>query len=227
MMKRLLPARVPPVRPERLAWLACAALAAGCATAPVVPPPRPEAPVGDLRAEARLDSPARGSPGAARCRRAGDGARTVGQAAGVAAPPVADLVALLADADPRVRRRAALAIGRVGLKAGVRPLEAALAADREPEVRQMAAFSLGLLRDPSAAPALRSALGDEMPIVQGRAAEALGVLGDAASSQLIAGLVASIVATGEVAGDCAGRRRRDARARRRGLSPGRPRARDA
>ena len=117
----------------------------------------------------------------------------------VAARPVADSIALLADADPRVRRRAALAIGRVGLKAGVRPLEAALAADREPEVRQMAAFSLGLLRDLSAAPSLRSALGDEMPIVQGRAAEALGALGDATSTQLIAGLVASVVASGEVA----------------------------
>jgi len=117
---------------------------------------------------------------------------------GTASTRGADLAALLGDPDPRVRRRAALAIGRVGLRAGVRPLEAALAADREPEVRQMAAFSLGLLRDPAAAPALRSALGDETPLVQGRAAEALGVLGDAASAQLIAGLVAAMAATADV-----------------------------
>ena len=117
---------------------------------------------------------------------------------GTASTRGADLAALLGDPDPRVRRRAALAIGRVGLRAGVRPLEAALAADREPEVRQMAAFSLGLLRDPAAAPALRSALGDEAPLVQGRAAEALGVLGDAASAQLIAGLVAAMAATADV-----------------------------
>ena len=194
-MERLLSTRVPVAAPVRLVLLACAALAAGCAAAPVVPPPQPRAPVVTyeqklgwiLRLEDHRVLRDR--------RRAGPG----GRAAGVAALPVADLVALLADADPRVRRRAALAIGRVGLKAGARPLEAALAADREPEVRQMAAFSLGLLRDPSAAPALRSALGDEMPIVQGRAAEALGLLGDAASAELIAGLVASIVAAGEVA----------------------------
>ncbi len=199
-MKRLLPARVPPVRPVRLAWLACAALTAACATAPIAPP-TPEAPVVTYEQKLgwmlRLEDHRVLRDAAAPATTPAPAVRS----AGIAAPPVADLIALLADADPRVRRRAALAIGRVGLKAGVRPLEAALAADREPEVRQMAAFSLGLLRDPSAAPALRSALGDEMPIVQGRAAEALGVLGDAASSQLIAGLVASIVAIGRGRGD--------------------------
>ncbi len=198
-MKRLLPARVPPIRSVRLAWLACAALTAACATAPIAQRARPEAPVVTyeqklgwmLRLEDHRVLRDAGGLAAVPAPSVAD--------AGVAARPVADLIALLADADPRVRRRAALAIGRVGLKAGVRPLEAALAADREPEVRQMAAFSLGLLRDPLAVPALRSALGDEMPIVQGRAAEALGVLGDAASSELIAGLVASVVASGEVA----------------------------
>jgi cyclophilin family peptidyl-prolyl cis-trans isomerase/HEAT repeat protein len=198
-MKRLLPARVPSVRPVRLAWLACAALIAACATAPIAPPPKPEAPVVTYERKLgwmlRLEDHRVLRDTAAPATAPAPSVRS----AGIAAPPVADLIALLADADPRVRRRAALAIGRVGLKAGVRPLEAALAADREPEVRQMAAFSLGLLRDLSAVPALRSALGDEMPIVQGRAAEALGVLGDTASRQLIAGLVASIVAAGEVA----------------------------
>ena len=198
-MERRLSARVPFVAPVRLMLLACAGLAAGCATAPVVPPFRPQAPV--VTYEQKLawilrleDQRVLRDPGPP----ATVPAPSVG-GAGVAAQPIADLAALLADADPRVRRRAALAIGRVGLKTGVRPLEAALAGDREPEVRQVAAFSLGLLRDPASAPALRAALGDEMPIVQGRAAEALGLLGDAASSQLIAGLVASMVATGEVA----------------------------
>jgi hypothetical protein len=36
--------------------------------------------------------------------------------------PVPDLIGLLADDEARVRRRAALAVGRVGLAAGVEPL---------------------------------------------------------------------------------------------------------
>jgi cyclophilin family peptidyl-prolyl cis-trans isomerase/HEAT repeat protein len=98
-----------------------------------------------------------------------------------------------------VRRRAALAIGRVGLASGVRPLIRSLGGDEEPEVRQMAAFALGLLGDRSAVPELRVALGDPSPQVQGRAAEALGVLGDTASSRDIAGLVAAAGRSDEVA----------------------------
>ncbi len=184
--------------PAGLALAACAGLAAACATVPLAPPPAPVAPAisyeQKLSRILRLEdqrvlrdplAPPRPT-GAAALADAGP------------APPVADLTALVADADPRVRRRAALAIGRVGVAAGVRPLLAALAGDREPEVRQMAAFALGLLRDPAAAPGLREALGDPEPIVQGRAAEALGALGDTASVRLIAGLVAAIVASGEV-----------------------------
>src|SRR5262249_41387241 len=61
-------------------------------------------------------------------------------------PPPPDLVRLLADDEARVRRRAALAVGRVGLKDAVEPLEKLLA-DADPEVRQMAAFALGLIGD--------------------------------------------------------------------------------
>jgi cyclophilin family peptidyl-prolyl cis-trans isomerase len=84
-----------------------------------------------------------------------------------------DLTTLLTDAEPRVRRRAALAIGRVGLPDGIKPLVATLA-DTDPEVREMAAFALGLIGDVVAAPALTGALADASPIVRGRAAEALG-----------------------------------------------------
>jgi cyclophilin family peptidyl-prolyl cis-trans isomerase/HEAT repeat protein len=126
-------------------------------------------------------------------------AGAAGPVATVASAPRPDLTTLLTDADPRVRRRSALAIGRVGLTAGVRPLLKALAGDQEPEVRQMAAFALGLLRDTSAVPELRVSLGDPAPLVQGRAAEALGALGDTASSQAIAGLVAAAARSAEVA----------------------------
>ncbi len=99
----------------------------------------------------------------------------------VVAPP--DLVALLADGEGRIRRRAALAIGRVGLPGGVQPLSGALA-DTDHEVRQMAAFALGLLGDAAAATALTQALTDASPLVRGRAAEALGQIGakDAAAA---------------------------------------------
>ncbi len=87
-----------------------------------------------------------------------------------------DLLVLLTDAEPQLRHRAALAIGRVGLIDGVEPLTLALR-DPEVEVRQMAAFSLGLIGHETAAEALVAAMEDPEPIVQGRAAEALGRIG--------------------------------------------------
>src|SRR5688572_28708006 len=64
-------------------------------------------------------------------------------------PPPPDLVRLLSDTEARVRRRAALAIGRVGLRDGIDPL-VALLSDADPEVRYMAAFGLGLIGDTGA-----------------------------------------------------------------------------
>ncbi len=113
-------------------------------------------------------------------------------------PPPPELLRLAADPDARVRRRAALAIGRVGLRDGV-PALVALLADREPEVRQMAAFALGLIGSRDAAESLRAALQDPAPIVQGRAAEALGLIGDSGSASAIAALVTSQARTSGVA----------------------------
>jgi len=96
-------------------------------------------------------------------------------------PPVVlpDLVKLAADPEARVRRRAALGIGRVGLPEGVAPLQTLLG-DVDPEVREMAAFALGLVRDKSAVAALTKALQDADGRVKGRAAEALGLVGESA-----------------------------------------------
>lgn len=113
-------------------------------------------------------------------------------------PPVADLTTLVSDQEARVRRRAALAIGRVGLPAGVAPLLPALQ-DPEFEVRQMAAFALGLIGDRSAVTPLNAALADVSPIVQGRAAEALGLIGEASAAPAIGQLVASRLTSGQVA----------------------------
>ena len=116
----------------------------------------------------------------------------------LAPPPPSDLIRLLEDPEARVRRRSALALGRVGLPAAVEPLMRALG-DEEFEVRQMAAFALGLLADASARAALLKALDDPEPIVQGRAAEALGAIGDRADADAIGGMVRRHVAAGVLA----------------------------
>ena len=113
----------------------------------------------------------------------------------VVAPPRPDLVPFLSDAEARIRRRAALAIGHVGLRDGVAPLLKTLA-DPEPEVRQMAAFALGLIGDKTARDALIAALADPSPLVQGSAAEALGLLGDPAGAEPIGKLIAQLVNSG-------------------------------
>ena len=83
----------------------------------------------------------------------------------------------LRDPDRGVRRRAALAAGRVADKSLV-PTLVELMNDQEAEVRQMAAFALGLVGDPAGAPRLVASLQDSEGIVRARAAEALGRLGD-------------------------------------------------
>src|SRR6187402_322350 len=102
----------------------------------------------------------------------------------------ADLTKLVTDPDTGVRRRSALAIGRVGLPEGVKPLVTALS-DSQESVRAMAAFGLGLLADASAAAPLEAALADPSPLVRGRAAEALGQLGTTAAAAAIATSAAS------------------------------------
>jgi cyclophilin family peptidyl-prolyl cis-trans isomerase/HEAT repeat protein len=116
----------------------------------------------------------------------------------VAPPQPSDLIRLLSDSEARVRRRAALAAGRVGLPAAVEPLTRLLT-DEEFEVRQMAAFALGLLADASARPMLLKALDDSEPIVQGRAAEALGSIGDRTDADAISAMVRRHVAAGAIA----------------------------
>jgi len=117
----------------------------------------------------------------------------------VAPAPPSDLIKLLNDSEARVRRRAALAIGRVGLSEGVEPL-AKLLDDSEIEVRQMAAFGLGLIGDGSARPALLAALKDPQPLLQGRAAEALGQIGDRSDADAIGAMVQAHIKAGALMG---------------------------
>jgi len=117
----------------------------------------------------------------------------------VAPPPPTDLTRLLKDEEARVRRRAALAIGRVGSTEGIEPLTALLT-DSEMEVRQMAAFALGLIGDGMARPALLSALKDSQPMVQGRAAEALGLIGNRMDASAVSAMVQAHVRSGVLKG---------------------------
>lgn len=115
-------------------------------------------------------------------------------------PPVItpDLATLITDTDARIRRRAALAIGRVGLPEGGAALQPLLA-DADAEVRQMAAFALGLLADTSAVAALTPALQDPDARVRGRAAEALGLIGEAGSAAAVGQMVSGYVKQGAIA----------------------------
>jgi cyclophilin family peptidyl-prolyl cis-trans isomerase/HEAT repeat protein len=94
----------------------------------------------------------------------------------------------LRDPDRSIRRRAALAAGRLGDRALV-PTLVDLMNDAEPEVRQMAAFALGLVGDPKAADRLLASLKDTEGIVRARAVEALGRLGDPSVAPAVAAFV--------------------------------------
>ena len=99
-----------------------------------------------------------------------------------------ELERLLRDPDRGVRRRAALAAGRVADPALV-PALLELLDDPEVEVRRMAAFALGLAGERSAVDRLLAALADPDAGVRGRAAEALGRIGDPRAAPPVAQLV--------------------------------------
>jgi cyclophilin family peptidyl-prolyl cis-trans isomerase/HEAT repeat protein len=116
-------------------------------------------------------------------------------------PPasVPDLTKLATDADPRVRRRAAISMGRVGLPEAV-PALTGLLADTDADVRQGALFALGLIGDRSASTAVLPLLQDPAPVVRGRAAEALGLMGAEDAAPAIAKMTAEYAASTSVSG---------------------------
>jgi cyclophilin family peptidyl-prolyl cis-trans isomerase/HEAT repeat protein len=186
--------------------LALALAMSACASAPVAPPPLPVAPTISfdekiawilrledervLRDPEPPAAPAPPPPAQPMSRRSGPP-----PPAPPPPPPTPDLVRLLTDGEARIRRRAALAIGRVGLGEGVPPLVDRLG-DPDAEVRQMAAFALGLIGDPSARGPLASALSDPDAMVKGSAAEALGLIGDRSDAGTIAGMASEVLAAG-------------------------------
>lgn len=174
-----------PVSMWRASLAACLVLVAGCAATPPAgvltspEPPDPMAWILRLEDERRLADPIPASTAA--------GGTAAADAVGPS-PLRPDLLALLDAPQDHLRRRAALAVGRVGLPAGVDALVARLT-DPQAEVRQMAAFGLGLIGDAGATEALVGALDDPALPVQGRAAQALGFLGAREAAPAIGAMV--------------------------------------
>jgi HEAT repeat protein/cyclophilin family peptidyl-prolyl cis-trans isomerase len=188
--------------------IAAALLVSACAAkAPPAPPP-PKSPEASLEEKASwilrledqraLRDPAPAPPPAPPPPPLASGQKPPAVVTPPPPPPPPDLVRLLGDGQARIRRRAALAIGRVGLTEGVAPLSKLLA-DQDPEVRQMAAFGLALIGDASARDPLIAALRDPSPLVQGSAAEALGLIGDRTAADAVGQMAAAIVQSGAVA----------------------------
>jgi len=113
-------------------------------------------------------------------------ARTVGQG---------ELDRLLRDRDRGLRRRAALAAGRIG-DASLVPTLIDLMNDSETEVRQMAAFALGLIGDRGAVERLVASLRDSEALVRARSAEALGRIGDPRAAAEVARFVVEATPAG-------------------------------
>jgi HEAT repeat protein/cyclophilin family peptidyl-prolyl cis-trans isomerase len=185
-------------------WLAASF---ACASAPPAPPPKPVGPTFEqkmaaiLRLEDQrlLRDPAPPAPPPPPPAIPARGKRQAAAAPAAAPlPPPPDLTRLLTDEEARIRRRAALAIGHVGLSDGVQPLLTALG-DAEAEVRQIAAFALGLIGDSRARDRLVAALADPSPLVQGSAAEALGLIGDSAAADAVGRFVTQAVQAGVAA----------------------------
>jgi HEAT repeat protein len=180
--------------------------ASACASAPPAPPPKPVGPSFEqktswilrLEDQRMLRDPAPPSPPPAPAPPPSAARRNTPPPVVQPPPPTPDLVPLLRDSEARIRRRAALAIGRVGLREGIAALTPVLS-DADAEVRQMAAFAIGLIGDQSGRDPLVAALKDPSPLVKGSAAEALGLIGDPAAAPAVAQMAAEIAGSGALA----------------------------
>jgi len=92
------------------------------------------------------------------------------------------LKSLLSSEDAAIRKRAALAAGRIGIEDAVPVLAEMLLSDRDAEVREMAAFALGETESAGGAFALVTVLKDPSKAARARAVEALGKITAALAS---------------------------------------------
>ena len=179
--------------PVKVLLISGALLISACATAPPPPPPsvsfeQKMAWILQMEDQRILSLPLPPPPVIAKPTR------------GKGVPPpsaVPDLTKLAADPEARVRLRAALAIGRVGLKEGS-PSLIKLLADPDPEVRQAAAFALGLIGDAASGPSLVPLLSDPTSAVRGRAAEAIGLINAKDAAAAVGAMAADYAKTPSV-----------------------------
>ncbi len=97
-------------------------------------------------------------------------------------------------ADPALRARAALSLGRIGDERASELLSALLR-DRDASVRTAAAFAAGILGDPALTAALAPMLEDGDGTAAARAAWAVGMLGEPSGEAALVGAVAKAPAT--------------------------------
>jgi len=71
-----------------------------------------------------------------------------------------DLASLLKDKDARLRKRAALALGRIGDERALPALSESLQTDKDGDVRQVSAFAIGEIESPAGVEALVAVLDD-------------------------------------------------------------------
>ena len=96
-----------------------------------------------------------------------------------------DLLSLLTNRDPVIRKRAALAAGRIGNEGSLAELSNILSNDKDQDVREMAAFAIGEVESLSGAHALLTALksSTETDLDRARAIEGLGKIAAALSKE--------------------------------------------
>ncbi len=135
------------------------------------------------------------------------------------AEQVVDSMEKAEEADPRIRRFLAIALGRIGHTVAVPTLVGRLAdndtevrvnalwalgiigdasaagpvaeqlAADSADVRTMAAYVLGVFREPATSPQLQVALGDPIPAVRWNSAVALGLMQDASGAALLGQMI--------------------------------------
>lgn len=103
---------------------------------------------------------------------------------------IEQIIGALSDSDPKVRRKTALALGKIKDAKAVEPL-ITLLGDSEPQVRWMAVSSLGEIKDPRAVEPIIAALSNNDPDIKIIALSVLAKMNDPRAVEPIIALIAN------------------------------------